>query len=65
MVFLSLPLYKGQQGRKWQKLAEMDFRALCAMTIEVTRYKKVTRHKKRQKGIKMEARNKNGRKKGR
>ena len=35
---------KVENGRKWQKLAEMDFRALCAIVIEVTRHKKETRN---------------------
>ena len=46
MVFLSLPLYKGQTITT---LAEKGFRALCAMVSEVgkqTMVKKAARNKK-------------------
>ena len=53
MIFLSLPLYKGQTITT---LAEKGFRALCTVVLEVskqTMVKKAARNKKWQSGIKM------------
>ena len=44
---------KRRPGKKWQKKGRKNFRALCAMVSEVTRYKKGGQVEKRRPGIKM------------
>ena len=53
MVFLSLPLYKGQTITKLADNGRKGFRAFCAMVLEVSNG---------QQWSKKEVRNKNGRK---
>ena len=52
MVFLSLPLYKGQTITTLVENGRKGFRALCAMVLEMSK----------QTMVKKAARNKNGRK---
>ena len=52
MVFLSLPLYKGQTMTKLADNGRKGFRAICAMAIEVDKGQKEGNGRKRRSGIK-------------
>ena len=47
------PGRKKEARKKWQKKGRKNFRALCAVVSEVTRYKKGGQVEKRRPGIKM------------
>ena len=53
MVFLSLPLNKGQTMTKMAEKGRKGFRAICAMAIEVDNGQKAENGRKRRSGIKM------------
>ena len=57
MVFLSLPLNKGQTMTKLAEKGRKGFRAICAMAIEVDNGQKAENGRKRRPGIKKEEKN--------
>ena len=52
MVFLSLPLNKGQTMTKMAEKGRKGFRAICTMAIEVDNGQKAENGRKRRSGIK-------------